>query len=79
MKSLLIKDTTRDERARIVEESLGEMGAACDGCAAGVIDMYDDYIEGRLELSEVNARFRAHYESGNGDDSELRSCDYSRM
>ena len=31
MKSLLIKDTTQDERRRIVEESLGMLGG-CDDC-----------------------------------------------
>ena len=43
MKSLLIKDTTEEERRRIVEESLGLPGA-CDDCMGGIADMYDDYI-----------------------------------
>ena len=33
MKSYLIKDTTREERERIVSESVGQIEAACDGCA----------------------------------------------
>ena len=60
-RSLLIADTTKEERARIVEESLGSIEGGCDGCAQGVIEMYDRYIEGEMELSEVNAAYRAHF------------------
>ena len=34
MKSILIKDTTKEERERIVAESIGNINGACDGCAA---------------------------------------------
>ena len=64
MKSRLIKDTTREERAKIVEEALGSMEAACDGCAPGVAEMYQDYIDGKLEIREVNMSFSARYISG---------------
>ncbi len=57
MKSILIKDTTREEREQIVNESIGNVYGGCDGCAVGIIDMYDDYIEGRKELREINAAF----------------------
>ena len=59
MNSILIKDTTRAERERIVEESLGFTGD-CEG-ACGACSMYDDYINGLKELSEINAAFRPHY------------------
>ena len=36
----LIQDTTREERERIVAESLGNISAACDGCSAGIAEMY---------------------------------------
>jgi len=62
--SILIKDTTREERQRIVDESIGAIEAACDGCAAGIIEMYQDYIEGKKELREVNAEFNARYVGG---------------
>ena len=52
--SYLIKDTTEDERRRIVEESLGNLEGACDGCAARVAEMYDAYIRGEMELREIN-------------------------
>ena len=54
MASLLIKDTTREEREAIVARSLGEMESACDGCSAGLFEMYQDYIDGKRELREIN-------------------------
>lgn len=73
MTSILIRNTTREERAAIVAEAIGNIDGACDGCAPGIIRMYEDYIEGRLELREVNAAFRAGYVSGeNG--SEKAGC-----
>ena len=76
MKSILIKDTTREEREQIVNESIGNIAGSCDGCAAGILDMYDDYIEGRKELKEINAAFRANYQSGYGEDETRSSCGF---
>ena len=64
MDSILIKDTTREERERIVAESIGNIDGACDGCAAGLAEMYQDYIDGKKEIREVNMEFRARYQSG---------------
>ena len=64
MKSILIKDTTREEREQIVAESLGNLSSACDGCMPGLAEMYEDYIEGRMELREINMAFNARYVSG---------------
>ncbi len=64
MKSILIADTTRAERERIVAESVGNIDGLCDGCSPGLLRMYDDYIEGRKELREINMEFRARYMSG---------------
>ena len=63
-KSILIADTTREERERIVSESIGNISGLCDGCSPGMIEMYQEYIDGKKELREVNAEFRAHYMSG---------------
>ena len=60
MKSLLIRDTTEEERRKIVEESLGFMGA-CDDCMMGLADMYDDYIYGIRELEEITMAFKAGF------------------
>ncbi|MBR0377412.1 MAG: purine biosynthesis protein PurH [Lachnospiraceae bacterium] len=64
MKSYLIKDTTREEREQIVADSIGNIDGSCDGCASGLIDMYQDYIDGIKELRDINMEFRAHYVSG---------------
>ncbi|SDA38416.1 Calcineurin-like phosphoesterase [Lachnospiraceae bacterium G11] len=64
MNSILIKDTTREERERIVAESIGNISGACDGCMAGLADMYQDYIDGKKEIKDINMEFRASYESG---------------
>ena len=74
MKSILIRDTTREERAAIVAEAEGSLEGACDGCAPGIIRMYDEYIEGRMELREVNAAFRTGYVSGK-EGPEKAGCD----
>lgn len=62
--SILIKDTTKEERERIVAESVGNIDGGCDGCAPGIIEMYQPYIDGIMELREVNMKFRASYVSG---------------
>lgn len=59
MKSLLIKDTTEEERRKLVEQSLGCSSGACDECMSGLADMYDDYIYGLRELEEINRSFRS--------------------
>lgn len=62
--SILIKDTTKEEREKIVAESIGNIDATCDGCASGIVSMYQDYIDGKRELREINMEFRARYVSG---------------
>ncbi len=64
MESILIKDTTRAEREQIVAESIGNISGSCDGCMAGLAEMYQDYIDGKKEIREINMAFRAQYESG---------------
>ncbi len=64
MKSILIADTTREERERIVADSIGNIDGLCDGCSPGLIEMYQDYIDGRKELREINMEFNARYTRG---------------
>ena len=61
MQSILIADTTQAERERIVAESIGCIDGLCDGCSPGLLRMYEDYIEGRKELREINMEFRSRY------------------
>ena len=58
MAGYLIKETTCEERKQIVEEALGNLSASCDGCMAGLADMYQDYIDGKKEIPVKNASFR---------------------
>ena len=59
-----IAETSREEREQIVAESIGNISGLCDGCGPGIIEMYQDYIEGKRELRDINAEFRASYMSG---------------
>ena len=61
MTGYLIKDTTKEEREQLVAESLGNISASCDGCSAGIIEMYQDYIDGKKELRQINMEFNARY------------------
>lgn len=63
-RSIRIADTTREEREQIVAESIGNISGLCDGCSPGIAEMYQDYIDGRKELREINAAFQARYMSG---------------
>ncbi len=73
--SILIKDTTREERERIVAESIGNINGSCDGCMAGLAEMYQDYIDGKREIRDINMAFKAQYESG--DEGPVRTgCGY---
>jgi hypothetical protein len=57
----LISETTKEEREQIVKDSLGNIEANCDGCMSGLADMYQDYIDGKKELREINMEFNARY------------------
>lgn len=57
----LISETTKEEREKIVADSFGNIAASCDGCMAGLAEMYQDYIEGKKELRQINMEFSARY------------------
>ena len=67
MKSILIKDTTKEEREKIIQQSLSECGGACgfcNGCdnlGGGSVDAYyQPYIDGIKELRELNEEYRSN-------------------
>ena len=64
----LIKNTTREN-------------GLCDGCAPGILKMYDAYIEGKMELAEVNAAFHAGYVVEHEDERDIQggSCIEERI
>lgn len=65
MKSTLIKDTTREERLKFIQEALNcDDSAGCENCsgcgvfgAGDPFDMYRDYIDGKREIKEINMAF----------------------
>ena len=75
-KSNLIKDTTKEQREKIIADSIGNINGACDGCMAGLADMYQDYIYGKREIRDINMSFRVQYESGD-EAPERTGCGYN--
>ncbi len=74
MRSILIKDTTREERQAIIDESLGQIEGGCDGCAMGIVEMYQDYIDGKKELRQINMEFNARYVKKDDGPSKSGGC-----
>lgn len=74
MAGYLIKDTTKEERQKIVADSLGNIEASCDGCMAGLAEMYQDYIDGKKEIRQINMEFNARYVKGDMDKDEKSKC-----
>lgn len=71
IKSILIKDTTREERMKIVAQSLAVCGGACDFCGGcdnigggSVEELYRPYIDGEKEIAEINREYRRNFVKG---------------
>lgn len=65
MRSILIKDTTREERIQIVNQALSACGSECEFCngcdnmGGGRVEaIYQPYIDGEKEIAEINMEFR---------------------
>ncbi len=56
MKSVLIQDTTRAERIEIIKQWI-PADESLEDCDIDLWDFYDDYIQGKKEISECNAAF----------------------
>jgi hypothetical protein len=68
LEQYLVRNTTREEREKIIRDSLGCGGGGCENCSAcGVygagdpLDMYQPYIEGLKEIEDINREFKARY------------------
>lgn len=81
MSGYLIKDTTVEERKKIVEESLGNISADCDGCMSGLAEMYQDYIEGKEKsaISIWNSMLIMSEKTWTKRSEEAVRCDLSRI
>ncbi len=54
------------------------ISASCDGCMAGIVEMYQDYIDGKKELKGINMEFNARYVSGMDMQKQGRGCPMNR-
>ena len=67
---ILIKDTTREERKEIIRKSLDCGGGGCENCSSCALGggdpfkMYQDYIDGKKEIAEINAEYQARFVRG---------------
>ena len=67
--SLLIKDTTKEEREQIIRQSM-DCGSGCENCSScwlgggNPFEMYQDYIDGKREIAEINAEYKARFLRG---------------
>lgn len=60
MSGYLIKDTTKEERIALIR-SWQEPDDCVEGSGIDLFDMYDAYIKGEKEISQINAEFQASY------------------
>ena len=61
MKSTLIQDTTKEERIAIIREWI-PIEDGLEDCSIDLWDMYRDYIDGKKEITEINAEFQAGFQ-----------------
>lgn len=63
MESILIKDTTKEERIALIRQWIPDDDGLED-CGIDLWDMYRDYIDGKKEIAEINAEFNTDYIEG---------------
>lgn len=73
MKSLLIQDTTREQREQIVRDSLGYSDLGCEDAADGY-DFYQPYIDGEVELRDLSMNYRTAFVKADPDHDSKISC-----
>ena len=79
LESLLVANTTREERERIVAQALtgGEVG--CEDCVSEQdYALYQPYIDGEMELDEATRRFCAAYVREDMDRPLRGECGFAR-
>lgn len=73
MESILIKDTTKEQRERIVREALGdEFDVGCGYDAAGID--YQLYIDGKKELRQLNEEARCGFVVAHPEERPSSGC-----
>ena len=69
MDSILIKDTTREQREELIRKSM-DCGGGCENCSSCWLgggsswEMYKEYIDGQKEIAEINREYNARYIHG---------------
>lgn len=69
MRSILIKDTTKEEREEIIKSAL-DCGGGCENCSSCWLgggspwEIYQDYIDGKREIIEINMQYNERYLQG---------------
>lgn len=68
MDEYLIKNTTKEQREKIVRDALSGCGDGCESCAGcggtDPVDLYQPYIDGEKEIAEITKEFNARYIHG---------------
>ena len=78
-KSILIKDTTREEREQIVLSALSDSDISCeDSVSDHDIALYQPYIDGEMELRECTMAYRSSYVKGTPDKPGRIGCGMGR-
>lgn len=73
MDKFLIKNTTRAQREQIVKDSLGYSDIGCEDCSDGY-EMYQPYIDGEKEISEITNEYKARYVCECTEESRYHGC-----
>lgn len=73
MESILIKDTTAEQRRKIVMDAINQWSdSGCDIGDSGID--YEKYINGEKELAQLNAEYQANYIVAYPDEPQKNSC-----
>ena len=70
MRSILIKDTTKEEREEIIRSSFDCGAGSCENCSSCWLgggnpwEIYQDYIDGKREIREINMEYNERYLHG---------------
>ena len=70
VRSILIKDTTKEEREEIIRSSLDCGAGSCENCSSCWLgggnpwEIYQDYIDGKREIREINMEYNERYLHG---------------
>lgn len=73
MGSILIKDTTREQREEIVRNALGDEYEVGCGFEAAGID-YQQYIDGKKELRQLNEEAQCGFVVAHPEERQTGSC-----